>query len=264
MNERAMERQLVESNLRNALARNEFELHYQPKVNLETGTITGAEALLRWSHPEWGMTQPLRFIQIAEDSGLIVQIGRWVLREACEQAKRWQDEGFSLGTVAVNVSSLEFRHKDFVDGVRTILHETGLAPESLQMEITESVLMRDVASTGAVLGALKEIGVELAVDDFGTGYSSLSYLMQFPIDVLKIDQSFVRNLDAVENNGIIVSAVIGMGNKLKQRVIAEGVEDQAQLAFLKEHHCKEGQGYIFSHPLAAEQFSSLLQNGLPH
>jgi len=264
MNTRAIERQIVESSLRNAIARQEFVLHYQPKVNLDTGIITGAEALLRWSHPEWGMTQPLRFIKIAEDSGLIVKIGRWVLREACAQAQRWKDDGLNPGTVAVNVSSLEFRQKDFVEGVRTILHETGLAPESLQMEITESVLMRDVVSTGAVLRALKEMGVELAVDDFGTGYSSLSYLMQFPIDVLKIDQSFVRNIEAVESNGVIVSAVISMGNKLRHRVIAEGVEDNAQLEFLKENQCEEGQGYIFSHPLAPDQFASLLVTGIRH
>jgi diguanylate cyclase (GGDEF)-like protein/PAS domain S-box-containing protein len=263
MNARAIERQVVESSLRNALAREEFVLHYQPKVNLDTGRITGAEALLRWSHPEWGMTQPLRFVQIAEDCGLIVPIGRWVLREACEQVKRWKAVGLNPGTVAVNVSSLEFRHRDFVEGVRSILHETGLAPDSLQLEITESVLMRDVVSTAEVLASLKEMGVELAVDDFGTGYSSLSYLMQFPIDVLKIDQSFVRNIADVENNGIIVSAVISMGNKLKHRVIAEGVEDKVQLAFLKEHHCDEAQGYIFSRPLAADQFASLLNTGLP-
>jgi diguanylate cyclase (GGDEF)-like protein/PAS domain S-box-containing protein len=263
MNARAIERQVVESSLRNALAREEFVLHYQPKVNLDTGRITGAEALLRWSHPEWGMTQPLRFVQIAEDCGLIVPIGRWVLREACEQVKRWKAVGLNPGTVAVNVSSLEFRHRDFVEGVRSILHETGLAPDSLQLEITESVLMRDVVSTAEVLASLKEMGVELAVDDFGTGYSSLSYLMQFPIDVLKIDQSFVRNIADVENNGIIVSAVISMGNKLKHRVIAEGVEDKVQLAFLKEHRCDEAQGYIFSRPLAADQFASLLNTGLP-
>ena len=263
MNARAIERQVVESSLRNALARQEFLLHYQPKVNLDTGRITGAEALLRWSHPEWGMTQPLRFVQIAEDCGLIVPIGRWVLREACEQVKRWKDAGLNPGTVAVNVSSLEFRHRDFVEGVRSIIRETGLAPGSLQLEITESVLMRDVVCTAEVLASLKDMGVELAVDDFGTGYSSLSYLMQFPIDVLKIDQSFVRHIADVENSGIIVSAVISMGNKLKHRVIAEGVEDKVQLAFLKEHHCDEGQGYIFSRPLGADQFAALLNTGLP-
>jgi EAL domain-containing protein (putative c-di-GMP-specific phosphodiesterase class I) len=213
-------------------------------------------------HPDWKMTWPLRFIHIAEDCGMIVPIGRWVFREACTQAMQWRAEGLDPGTVAVNVSSLEFRQKDFVGYVRDVLQATGLAPQSLQIEITESVLMRDVSASIEVLTQLKALGVELAVDDFGTGYSSLSYLMQFPIDVLKIDQSFVRNADTTASNGIIVGAVIGMGKNLSHRVIAEGVENQGQLDFLKKHRCEEGQGYFFGHPVDADAFAQLLRTSL--
>jgi len=262
MNVRAVERQAIEASLRRALARQEFVLHYQPKVNMDTGKITGSEVLLRWMHPEGGMMLPDRFVPIAEDCGLIVPIGRWVLREACAQAKRWKDAGLKPASVAVNISALEFRHKDFVEGVRGILTETGLDPCCLQLEITESALMRDAESSTAILQQLKNIGVQLAVDDFGTGYSSLSYLNQFPIDVLKIDGSFVHEIGSTNGNGIIVSAIIAMGTSLKQRVVAEGVEEQAQLAFLKAQHCEEGQGYFFSLPLIAEQFAALLVTGI--
>ncbi len=261
MNVRAVERQVIESNLRYALARQQFSLHYQPKVNLDTGLITGSEALLRWMHPQWGMVLPDRFVRIAEDCGLIVAIGRWVLREACAQAKCWADAGLNPGSVAVNVSASEFRSGDFVDGVRTILEDTGLAPSSLQLEITESVLMHEAESSTCILRQLKDLGVQLAVDDFGTGYSSLSYLSRFPIDVLKIDQSFVHDIGSPSGNGIIVSAVIAMGNSLKQQVVAEGIEQRDQLAFLKQQHCEEGQGYFFSRPVLAEQFSRLLTAG---
>ncbi len=266
MNVRAVERQVIESHLRHALARQEFALHYQAKVNLDSGMITGAEALLRWMHPDWGMVLPDRFVPIAEDCGLIVPIGRWVLREACMQAKRWESTMLKPISIAVNISALEFRRKDFVDGVRAILNETGLAPACLQLEITESVLMRDAETSTAILQQLKTMGVQLAVDDFGTGYSSLSYLKQFPIDVLKIDQSFVHAVGAMQGDGIIVSAVIAMGNSLKQQVVAEGVEEAVQLAFLKQQNCEEGQGYYFARPLDADQFAALLINGIaePH
>ena len=263
MNVRAVERHVIESHLRHALERQEFVLHYQPKVNLATGAITGAEALLRWMHPEWGMVLPERFVPIAEDCGLIVPIGRWVLREACAQARRWEDAGLKPASIAVNISALEFRRGDFVEGVRAILRETGLAPRCLQLEITESVLMHNAESSTAILRQLKDMGVQLAVDDFGTGYSSLSYLHLFPIDVLKIDGSFVHDIDSINGNGSIVSAVIAMGTSLKQRVIAEGVEKQGQLAFLKAQHCEEGQGYFFSRPLVAEEFAALLATGIP-
>ena len=263
MNVRAVERHVIESHLRHALERQEFVLHYQPKVNLATGAITGAEALLRWMHPEWGVVLPERFVPIAEGCGLIVPIGRWVLREACAQARRWDDAGLKRASIAVNISALEFRREDFVGGVRAILHETGLEPRRLQLEITESVLMHNADSSTAILQQLKDMGVQLAVDDFGTGYSSLSYLHLFPIDVLKIDGSFVQDIGSINGNGSIVSAVSAMGTSLKQRVIAEGVEKQGQLAFLKAQHCEEGQGYFFSRPLVAEEFAALLATGIP-
>ncbi|MFZ6759741.1 GGDEF/EAL domain-containing response regulator [Undibacterium sp. Ji50W] len=265
MNVRAVERQVIEANLRVALVRNEFFLHYQPKINLKTGEITGAEALLRWQHPQWGMVPPIRFIGIAEDCGVIVPVGRWVLREACAQTRRWQNSGLDIATISVNISAVEFRRQDFVEGVKTILIETGLPPTCLQLEITESVLMRNAESSIAILEQLKNMGIQLAIDDFGTGYSSLSYLNQFPIDVLKIDQSFVHDIgnNKTDSNGVIASAVIAMGNSLKQKVIAEGVEQEEQLSFLKEQDCEEGQGYIFSRPVGAEQFEKLLRQGIP-
>jgi diguanylate cyclase (GGDEF)-like protein/PAS domain S-box-containing protein len=262
MNIRAVERQFIEANLRRALEKQEFVLHYQPKVNLDTGAITGAEALLRWVHADWGMVLPGRFVPVAEDCGLIVPIGRWVLREACTQVKRWLDAGLVPGSIAINISALEFRQNNFFEGVRAILNDTGLEAPCLQLEITESVLMDDAESSISILQQLKDMGVLLAMDDFGTGYSSLSYLKQFPIDVLKIDQSFVHDIGSAADNGAIVSAVIGMGNSLNLRVVAEGIETQDQLAFLKARHCEEGQGYFFSQPLVAEQFAALLAAGM--
>jgi diguanylate cyclase (GGDEF)-like protein/PAS domain S-box-containing protein len=263
MNTRAMERQQVESNLRRALERHEFALHYQPKVDLESGRITGVEALLRWQHPEWGLVEPDRFISIAEEFGLIVPIGRWVLGEACAQVVRWQQAGISPVSIAVNVSALEFRHREFFDRLLSVFEETGADPACLQLELTESVLMRDVASSAGLLAKLKAMGVQIAVDDFGTGYSSLSYLNQFPIDVLKIDQSFVRAIDAgAGSNGAIVGAVISMGKNLQQRVIAEGVEEESQFAFLKAHACNEGQGFWFSRPVNAVQMQAMLGAGV--
>lgn len=258
MNIRAVERQLVEVNLRRALQRQEFALHYQPKVNLNNGKISGAEALLRWNHPVDGMVFPQRFVRIAEDSGLIVPIGRWVLNEACTQAKKWFDSGLVPVSVAVNISALEFRKNDFFSVVRAILKSTGLDPHCLQLEITESVLMENAESSAKILQDLKNLGVQLAIDDFGTGYSSLSYLNQFPLDVIKIDQSFVDGVGVSKNSGVIVSAVIGMGNNLKLKVVAEGVENQTQLEFLRERHCEEGQGFYFSRPIAADAFTVLL------
>ncbi|HMH79717.1 MAG TPA: EAL domain-containing protein [Candidatus Acidoferrum sp.] len=262
MNLRAVERQSLEGSLRHALEGEQFLLHYQPKVNLDTGEITGVEALIRWQHPDRGLMSPDRFIPIAEDCGLIVQIGRWVLREACRQTREWQDAGWLRLPIAVNVSALEFRDPGFIDSVRTVLQETGLEARYLELELTEGVLMEDGQSTAAVLQELKEMGVRLAVDDFGTGYSSLSYLQQFPIDVLKIDQSFVHHITGNPDDSPIVSAIIDMGKNLKQRVIAEGVETQGQLAFLQAQRCAEGQGYLFSRPLGAAQFTYLLQTGL--
>jgi diguanylate cyclase (GGDEF)-like protein/PAS domain S-box-containing protein len=254
MNTRVLERLSTEGRLRGALERGEFSLHYQPKMNLETGAVIGTEALIRWLHPVRGTILPEQFISIAEDCGLITPIGNWVLREACRQAKAWEDAGLEVMPVAVNISAVQFRHQDFLEDVRGILTETGLEPRSLELELTESVLMQDAESTGSTLRALKTMGVQLSVDDFGTGYSSLSYLTQFPIDTLKIDQSFVHKMLLNANDASVISAVISMGRNLNQRVIAEGVETEEQFRFLQARQCNEGQGYYFCHPLKTEDF----------
>src|ERR1700683_1985510 len=229
MNARAIERQSVEDTLHYALERQELVLHYQPKFNLETGEIIGAEALIRWRHPQRGLVPPAQFISIAEECGLIVPIGRWVLREACRQARAWQTAGLPPLCVAINVSAVELRTPGFVAGVRTVLKETGLEPRYLEIELTEKVLVEDSRSVAEVLKELKDIGVLLALDDFGTGYSNLSQLRRFPIDTLKIDQSFVGDLAVDEDCACIGSAVIGMGKSLHMRVVAEGVETRQQL-----------------------------------
>jgi diguanylate cyclase (GGDEF)-like protein/PAS domain S-box-containing protein len=261
MNARAIERRFIEGGLRGALARNEFTLHYQPKVNLESGAIVGAEALIRWTHPDRGLVPPLQFVPVAEECGLLVLIGQWVLREACRQARAWQDAGLEPIPVAVNISAVEFRSQDFLASVLRILAETGLDPRYLELELTETVLMQHAESTVATLQALKDRGVQIAIDDFGTGYSSLSYLRQFPIEVLKIDQSFVQEITADPDGAPIVTAVINLGRGLKHRVIAEGVETAEQLAFLQAQRCAEGQGYFFSPPVSAAQFSALIVKG---
>ena len=263
MNERAVARQSIEEGLRRALERHEFTLHYQPKINLKTRSITGAEALLRWTHPVRGPVSPGQFIPVAEDCGLILPIGNWVLSEACRQAQAWRDAGLPLGTMAVNISAMEFRDEHFLEGVFSILEETKLSPHSLELELTESVLMKRAESTEAVLAALKAKGVQVAVDDFGTGYSSLSYLRKFPIDSLKIDQSFVRQITTSPDETSIVTAILSMAQSLKLRVVAEGVETQTELNFLLAHHCEEAQGYYFSRPVPADQFAKLLASGIP-
>jgi diguanylate cyclase (GGDEF)-like protein/PAS domain S-box-containing protein len=259
MNVRAVRRLAVECNLRRALKDGEFVLHYQPQIDLASGAMVGAEALIRWQDPDQGLVYPQQFVPIAEECGLIVPIGNWVLRETCRQVKSWQDAGLSVVPVSVNISALEFRKKDFIDSVALILLETGLSSDYLELELTETILMHDAESSASVLQALKDIGVRLAIDDFGTGYSSLSYLKRFPIDTLKIDQSFVHDIVTDSDDATIVNAVIGMGKNLNQRVIAEGVETQEQLVFLKEHHCDEGQGYHFSRSLSADEFALLLE-----
>jgi EAL domain-containing protein (putative c-di-GMP-specific phosphodiesterase class I) len=264
MNVAAAERQSLEDDLRQALGRNEFALHYQPKINLETGAITGVEALIRWHHPQRGLVPPAQFIPIAEECGFIVKIGRWVLHEACRQARVWQDAGLPRMRMAINVSAVELRAKDFVSGVRAVLTEMRLEPRYVELELTETFLIQDSSSTLAVLLALKEMGVQLALDDFGTGYSSLSYLRRFPIATVKIDRSFIRDLTTDSDDATIVGAVITMGNRLHMRVVAEGVETPQQLAFLQEQNCPEAQGYHFSRPMVAEEFAKLLGRGLEH
>jgi diguanylate cyclase (GGDEF)-like protein/PAS domain S-box-containing protein len=263
MNVRAVERQSIEESLRRALERKEFSLRYQPKVKLATGEITGAEALVRWSHPTRGPVSPANFIPVAEDCGLILPIGQWVLREACKQARAWLDAGLSLGSIAVNISSMEFRDDNFLESVFATLSETGLDPKSLELELTESVLMKRAESAASVLKTLRARGVQIAVDDFGTGYSSLSYLRKFPIDALKIDQSFVRQISSAPDDTTIVKAIISMGRSLNLRVVAEGVETRQELEFLGAHQCEEAQGFYFSRPVLPQQFANLLKSGIP-
>ena len=263
MNVRAVERQSIEESLRRGLERHEFALHYQPKVDLRSGRITGVEALVRWKHPTRGVVPPAQFIPVAEDSGLIRPLGAWVLREACQQARQWVRAGLPTTTMAVNVSAIEFREDGFLADLFAILDETGLDPRLLELELTESVLMKRAESTASMLQILREAGVKVAIDDFGTGYSSLSYLRKFPVDTLKVDQSFVRQISTDSDDTAIVTAVIGMARSLNLRVVAEGVETPEELAFLQAHECDEAQGYFFSRPLPAEQCAHLLKAGVP-
>lgn len=262
MTARAVARQSTEASLRRALDREEFLLHYQPQIDLQSGGIVGLEALVRWQHPERGLLAPAEFVPIAEDSGLILRLGRWVLEDACRQARAWQDMGLPPLAISVNTSAIEFRARDFLVSLREILKETGLQPDYLELELTESVLMRNLSSTDSVLHELSDMGVHLAVDDFGTGYSSLSYLRRFPIDTLKIDSSFINNLTHSAHEASLVSAIISMGKSLGQRVIAEGVETAEQAAFLLEQHCDEGQGFYYARPMPAAALVPLLRAGL--
>lgn len=261
MNARAIERQFIEESLRHALDRQEFTLHYQPMVNLKSGEITGAEALIRWTHPTRGLVPPEQFIPIAEDCGLILPIGNWVLREACKQVLAWAHAGLSLKTMAVNISAREFRNERFLEQVLAILKETGLDPASLELELTESVLMKRAEHAESILKSLRQIGVQIAVDDFGTGYSSLSYLTKFSIDTIKIDQSFVHKITTSPNEASIATAVISLGRSLNMRVVAEGVETQEELSFLQAHQCEEAQGYYFGKPVPSQEFAKLLAIG---
>src|SRR5579863_1766154 len=263
MNVRAVERQAIEEGLRRALERNELALRYQPKIDLKTGAITGAEALLLWLHPSRGLVPPAEFIPIAEDCGLILPIGAWVLREACEQASAWLEAGLPATTMAVNVSAMEFRDANFLENLFATLRATGLDPKSLELELTETLLMKHAESAASILQTLRQIGVQVAIDDFGTGYSSLGYLRKFPLDALKIDQSFVRQISTAGEDTAIVTAVIAMARSLKLRVVAEGVETLEELEFLRNHQCDEAQGYYFSRPVPPEQFARLLKSGIP-
>jgi EAL domain-containing protein (putative c-di-GMP-specific phosphodiesterase class I) len=262
MRELRQKRLLLEGELRYALGRNEFLLHYQPLVNLQTGRITGMEALIRWVHPERGMLSPEAFVPIAEECGLMVPIGQWVLLEACKQSRAWNDAGLGIVTVSVNVSAVEFRASDFLSGVRAVLIATRIEPVHLQLELTETVLMQDAESALVTLLALRAMGVRLAIDDFGTGYSSFTYLRRFPTDTIKLDQSFVQEITTDPEDITIVSAMINIGRSLRRRVVAEGIETRSQLDFLQRHGCAEGQGYYFSFPVAADQAGSLLETGL--
>ncbi|MCP1472482.1 diguanylate cyclase (GGDEF)-like protein [Pseudomonas sp. EB276 TE3739] len=263
MNQHAREQQSIESGIRRALQNHELVLHYQPKIDLRSARVVGAEALVRWQKPGHGWVYPADFIPVAEDSGLIVPLSKWVLAEACRQTRAWQVAGLPPIRMSVNTSPIDFRQRDFVAGIEHVLEQTGLAPEWLELEITEGVLMQNVEATMTALNRLKVLGTRLAIDDFGTGYSSLSYLRRFPIDVLKIDQSFIRNLCNDRNDAALVSAIINLGKSLGLNVIAEGIETAEQLAFLKAHHCEEGQGHFFSKALPADAFARLLAGTQP-
>src|SRR2546423_2319996 len=263
MNERVSDRLALENTLRRALERREFTLHYQQKVDLRTGAIIGCEALVRWLHPEWGLVRPARFIPIAEETGLIVPLGEWVLHEACRQARAWLDAGLRPGVVSVNLSARQFRADGLVRTVSRVLQETGLDPALLDMELTQSLVMHNVDTAIATLQGLKSLGLSLSVDDFGTAYSRLSYLKDLPIDTLKIDRSFVRDIGtgSEAEDGILAHALISPCHALHLQWIAEGVETDAQVHFLKRHGCDEVQGYLYGEPMPAEQFAALLARG---
>jgi diguanylate cyclase (GGDEF)-like protein len=259
INAQVIERLTLESSLRPALAKKELFLMYQPQMDIATGKITGLEALLRWQHPNLGLVPPDKFIRIAENCGLIVAIGEWVLRAACSQARKWQDEGLPEVTVAVNVSAVQFRQEGFCALVRRVLHETGLAPKYLELELTESLLLANAELMLSVVQELKAMGLTLAIDDFGTGYSSFSYLRQFQVSKLKIDRSFIRDVGVNPDDEAITAAIISMARSLRLKVIAEGVENEAQMSFLRAHHCDAIQGYYFSKPLAVDKVAGKLR-----
>ena len=258
MNSAALKRLVMENQLRQAIGRGEFSLHYQPQIDLTTGTVCGMEALLRWDNRDLGKVPPDEFIPVAEESGLIISIGAWVMRTACLQAKSWRDQGARLPRMAVNVSVMQFVQRNFPREIAQILADTGLAPHVLEIEITESLLMKDADHAAATLAEIKRLGVQIAIDDFGTGYSSLTRLKEFPIDRLKIDRSFVRSVDTNVNDRAIASAVIAMADSLNLRVVAEGVETPDQLEFLRKEQCTEIQGFLFSRPLPADQARAYL------
>jgi len=259
LNTKVHEKFLLQEELRNAVARSEFVLHYQSEVDLRTGRVFAVEALVRWKHPKLGMVPPNRFIPTAEENGLIVPIGDWVLHEACRQNKAWQDAGLPHMVVSVNVSARQFREKNLIHRVVSALESSGLEARYLELELTESLIMQDLDLAVATMKDLQGLGVQLSIDDFGTGYSSLSALKTFPVARLKIDKSFVDGILADENDMAVASAVISLGQKLNLRVIAEGVETEAQAAFLRSVHCDEMQGYLFSKPRPASEIEDLLR-----
>jgi diguanylate cyclase (GGDEF)-like protein/PAS domain S-box-containing protein len=260
MDAQAAERLTMDKNLQLALDRKEFFLVYQPQLGIESGRITGFEALIRWQQPEMGLIPPDRFISIAENNGLILPIGEWVLRTACAQARKWQTDGLPAVPVAVNVSAVQFCQASFCELIRDVLRESGLSPEYLELELTESLLLFNADVTLSVLQELTNMGLKLAIDDFGTGYSSLSYLRQFPVGKLKIDRSFIRDVATDCNDAAITTAIISMARSLRLKVIAEGVETEAQMSFLRGHHCDEIQGYYFSKPISPDEAASILND----
>jgi diguanylate cyclase (GGDEF)-like protein len=259
LNQRALEMLSMENALRRAIERQEFVLYYQPQVDIASGSVVGAEALIRWNHPDLGLVMPGKFISIAEERGLIVPIGSWVIEEAARQAAVWRNSGRLSIPIAVNVSAVQFRQKDFVERLENSVRKHGITPNCIELELTESIVMRDAEATVEILKRLHEMGFQLSIDDFGTGYSSLGYLRRFPIDKIKIDQSFVTD----ESAGGIVTAIIGLARSLKLKAIAEGVQTNQQLEILREQHCDEAQGFLFSPALASEEFEKLVRQWNP-
>jgi diguanylate cyclase (GGDEF)-like protein/PAS domain S-box-containing protein len=259
LNDEVQERMLLENGLRSALQREELRLVYQPKIDLTTREIVGAEALIRWQHPGLGLIAPTRFIPVAEDSGMVGQIGEWVLRTVCRQIRDWEDAGIAV-PVAINVSARQFQQYDLSELIRSVLTEAAVHPRLLEVELTESAVMQDAEASVVMLERLKALGVQISIDDFGTGYSSLSYLKRLPLDVLKIDQSFVRDISSDPNDAAIVRAIITLARSLGMKVVAEGVENEAQLAFLNAYGCQYAQGYLFGQPMSAEALASRLRN----
>ena len=261
-NSLARDRRSLEADLHGALGRDEFELHYQPQIDLATGAIVGVEALMRWRHPQRGLLTAAQFLSIAGDCGLMVPIGLWAIGESCRQARAWRDAGLPPVLIAVNVSAVEFWRQDFVGNVQAILRDTGLDADHLELELTEDILIHDMAAAVAALHALKGLGVHVAVDHFGTGHLSLSDLQQFPIDVLKVDRAFIREIVGATGTARVLSAIIGLGKSLDHRVMATGVETDCQLAFLRAQHCPEAQGNLFSPPVVADRLGELLATGV--
>jgi EAL domain-containing protein (putative c-di-GMP-specific phosphodiesterase class I) len=259
----AVERLTLENSLQLALDKNELFLVYQPQMDIVSGKIIGLEALLRWQHSELGLVPPDKFIRIAENCGLIVPIGEWVLRTACSQARKWQEDGLPPVKVAVNVSAVQFRRQGFSEQVGRVLHETGLAPQYLELELTETLLLANAEVNLSVIQELKAMGLTLAIDDFGTGYSSFSYLKQFRVSRLKIDRSFIQDVATNPDDAAITAAIISMAKSLKLKVIAEGVENEGQMSFLRANHCDEIQGYYFSKPLAVDKVADKLRGDHP-
>ena len=262
MDQNASRRFIIANSLRKGLEQHQFRLYYQPKIDTTSGRIVAMEALVRWEHPELGLLSPLEFIQLAEETGLIVQLGEWVLREACRQNVLWQNEGITHLRVAVNLSGYQLQHKNLLISISNILTETGMSPDNLEFEITESVIMQHPEYVESILSAITDLGIHISIDDFGTGYSSLSHLKRFSVNTLKIDKSFVRDVSLNSTDAAIATAIIAMGNSLNLNVIAEGVETQEQYDFLKENNCSQVQGFLFSRPLPSDEFIAVLKQNI--
>jgi EAL domain-containing protein (putative c-di-GMP-specific phosphodiesterase class I) len=261
MNATAFERLILETQLRRALERSELVVHYQPQVRLDDGAVVGVEALVRWFHGELGLISPAEFIPLAEDTGLILELGRWVLGTACAQVRAWHELGFADLGLAVNLSGRQFEQEDLVRSIAKVVEETAFDPADLELELTESSIMRNPDQAVAKLEALSRLGIRLSIDDFGTGYSSLLHLKRFPIKTLKIDQSFIQGITTDADDAAIAQAIIALAESLRLKVIAEGVETRGQLDLLRRYHCDQMQGYLFSKPLPADEMLTLLQSG---